>query len=346
MLPVEHLRTEAERLVEAARDPRISPIFYYFAQHTDIASGRTVGRKIGVVQEILCKKLLQQSVAVRDALVYEPKVQGRSGATHKVEFILFQPLEAHELSVGVAGHPWVSAPSLGLRATAIDAAEGRAHLEVTHGTATRRYRVSAGVVLALHPSHRDLVPEGALLQISAITDDAVRVALLDGRQPVASVESKRVGAQRFSGSDNLGSGIQTIEKAKQASLVAVDFDLRFNGSVLPLMGRDAERPFRSFVVLGNGVHWTVHDLAVLGTYVDYTFLAQDAAILRYSDWVRARADAAGEPFFAYFMRYFQGMTKTPPDAFAVTPEDFAPLVPAGTYSLLGRLEEQIRPYPG
>lgn len=35
------------------RDPRISEIFYYFEEHTDIASGRTVGRKIGVIQEII-----------------------------------------------------------------------------------------------------------------------------------------------------------------------------------------------------------------------------------------------------------------------------------------------------
>jgi hypothetical protein len=331
--------------VAAARDPRISPIFYYFEQHTDIASGRTVGRKIGVVQEILCKKMLQQSVALRDALVYEPKVPGYSGATHKVEFILFQPLEAHDLPLGNTAQKWAVAPSLRVQTLSIEADQSRAHLAITVGTVTRRYRVSTGALLGLHATQRDVIPEHPMFQIAAISATSVRVSLLDSTRPVASVESKRVGAQRFAGSDSLGSGIQTIEKAKQASLVAVDFDLRFNGSVLPIMGRDSDRDFRSFVVLGNGVHWTTHDLAVLGAYVDYTFLAQDAAILRYSDWVRAKADAAGEPFFAYFMRYFQGMTKTPPDAFEVGPDDFTPLVPTGTHSLLGKLEEQIGPYP-
>lgn len=330
---------------EAEHDPRISPIFYYFEQHTTIASGRTVGRKIGVVQEILCKKLLQQSPTICDALVYEPKVPGHSGATHKVEFILFQPFEARELPLGGPSRPWDTAPDLHTRATAVGADGASAHVEVTLGNVARKYRVTPGALLVLHPTHRDHAPEGALLQVVAISPEAVRLALLDGTRPLASVESKRVGAQRFAGSDNLGSGIQTIEKAKQASLVAVDFDLRFNGSVLPIMGRNAQRPFRSFVVLGNGVHWTTHDLAVLGTYVDYTFLAGDAAILRYSEWVRAKATAAGEDFFAFFMRYFQGMTKTPPDAFEVTAADFLPLVPTGTHTLLGKLEEQVEPYP-
>lgn len=329
---------------EPAHDPRISEIFYYFEQHTTIASGRTVGRKIGGVQEILCKKLLQQSVTVRDALVYEPKVPGHSGATHKVEFILFQPMEARELAVGASARPWETAPGLRLRAAAIAEDLASAHLEITVGKTAKRYRVAPGALLVLHPTHRDLVPEGALVQVVAISAGSVRVSLLDARRPLASVESKRVGAQRFAGSDNLGSGIQTIEKAKQASLVAVDFDLRFNGSVLPIMGRDSVRPFRSFVVLGNGVHWTTHDLAVLGTYVDYTFLATDEAILRYAEWVRERADAAGQEFFGYFMRYFQGLTKTPPDAFDVTAADFVPLVPTGQHSLLGRLEAQVGPY--
>lgn len=331
--------------MDATRDPRISPIFYYFERHTTIASGRTVGRKIGVVQEILCKKLLQQSRTVRDALVFEPKVQGYSDATHKVEFILFQPLEARDLTVGRAGEAWEAAPSLSVRAIGTELERGLAHVEVGVGASIRRYRVTPGALLVLRPDHRTLIPTHAMLQVVEIRDGVVRVALLDGARPVASVESKRVGAQRFSGSDNLGSGIQTIEKAKQASLVAIDFDLRFNGSVLPIMGRDSKRAFRSFVVLGNGVHWTEHDLRILGTYVDYTFVAQDDGILRYAEWIRAKAEALGEDFFPFFMRYFQGMTVTPPDDFVVTSADFVPIAPPGTYSLLDQLEGQVAPYP-
>ena len=31
------------------RDPKISDIFYYFQEHTNIANGRTAGRKIGTM---------------------------------------------------------------------------------------------------------------------------------------------------------------------------------------------------------------------------------------------------------------------------------------------------------
>lgn len=75
------------------KDPRISEIFYYFEQHTTIASGRTVGRKIGTVQEILVRKLLQTDRRILRSVVYEPRIQGKSRATHKVEFVFFQPVE-------------------------------------------------------------------------------------------------------------------------------------------------------------------------------------------------------------------------------------------------------------
>lgn len=61
---------------------------------------------------------------------------------------------------------------------------------------------------------------------------------------------------------------------------------------------------------------------MLSTYVDYTFLAKDVAIIRYAEYVRAKADAAGESFFNFFMSYFEGMTKTAIDSFKVSSSDF------------------------
>ena len=71
-------------MADMAHDPRISKIFYYFEKHTTIASGRTVGRKIGVVQEILCKKLLMMSERIRDSIIFEPKIHGLL-VRHKVD---------------------------------------------------------------------------------------------------------------------------------------------------------------------------------------------------------------------------------------------------------------------
>jgi len=51
------------------RDPRISEVFYFFEQHTSLETGRTVGRKIGVVQEIILKKHLDSSQKIKDCML-------------------------------------------------------------------------------------------------------------------------------------------------------------------------------------------------------------------------------------------------------------------------------------
>lgn len=325
------------------RDPRISDIFYYFEHCTDIGSGRTLGRKIGVVQEILCKKLLLQSEPVRDSLVYEPKVSGRSGATHKVEFVLFQPAEVlivpRGSSLDATTYENLSVEFVGVNG------EGKARIRIRVGTDWFTQTLKADQLVGAGQLRAALLALGIGIRLVSCDAQSARFAILPGTTPVATVESKRVGAQRFSGSDSLGSGIQTIEKAKQAALVGADFDLRFNETLLALSGIDADRPFRSFVVLGNGVHWTAHDLAVLETYVDYTYLVPDRTIIRYADYVKEAAEELNAEFCSFFRAYFQGMTKTPADAFAVAEDDFDLLRPEEGPSLLQALEGQVGAYP-
>lgn len=307
-------------MAEYAYDPRISKIFYYFEKHTNIASGRTVGRKIGLVQEILCKKLILQSQKVRDSVIFEPKVKGHSGATHKVEFVLFQPLKCLVMPQGV---PAEIVPGLNVMVKKITGDKVQLQLETSAKQVTAT--VQAGHAL-VNKEGKSLAAD-ALIRIPEITADGVRLVALDIFKPIASIESKRVGAQRFSGSDKLGSGIQSIEKAKQASLVAIDYDLAFNPLLLTQGEHSRERVFRSFAILGNGVHWTDHDLRILETYIDYTYLAADEAIIRYADYVRKIAEQKGQDFFKFFMAYFNGMTKTPADSFTVSASDFVPLRP-------------------
>jgi hypothetical protein len=321
------------------RDPGISPIFYYFQEHTTLHSGRTVGRKIGVVQEILCKKLLLTSAAVRDCLIYEPKVPGRSGATHKVEFVLLQPTCAVVLSKGQA---FSILPKLAVSVLSTNPEKQTATIAVSAGKKKGRVTTRPGALIKASK----FVPKGSQpIKVVSVEADKVRLTALDPGAPVASIESKRVGAQRFSSTSKLGSGIQTIEKAKQASLVAVDFDLRYNGNRLALSEAGAKRPFRSFVILGNGIHWKPQDLRVLETYVDCTYRVTDAAVLRYAEFVRGLAQQAQADFFPFFMAYFQGMTKTPPDAFAVSEGDFVAVRPSKAGPFLEAVERQIQPYP-
>ncbi len=326
-------------------DPRISEIFYYFETHTTVESGRTMGRKIGVVQEILTKKLLLSSPRLRDAIVYEQKVAGRSGASHKVEFMFFQPLGAAHLKVGQAKQVPGVPGGLEVELRSVDPAARRAQVAVKFGkTAFSRMTMAEGqpCPIGLRKLLHDV---NVQVKLAEVTASSARLAALAVMPPVASVESKRVGAQRFAGTDKLGSGIQTIEKAKQASLVAIDYDLAFNKTFLPLGSREKRRDFRSIVVLGNGVHWTQNDLSILGTYVDYTYLARDEALIRYFEYVRAKSKQSGAGFKDYFISYFAGMTKTPPDTFAVTADDFVPMVPQGAPNLIDAIEVQLAAYP-
>ena len=336
----------------ATRDPRISEIFYYLESLTDTGSGRTMGRKIGVVQEIICRKLLMQSQKLADAVIFEPYLMGASTADHKVEFVFFQPTLALDFSLteGDTIGPFtrltrVSHKVDDVTITLLRVRGESAQFKVEH--AGNKYKFT----LWLHEHMKAEGPleligtKGGSVKLSAVTADSARLVFVDRDDVRASVESKRVGAQRFSGSDKLGSGIQTIEKAKQASLVAIDADLYFNKTIKAL-AQPGERRYISIVVLGNGVHWTDKDRAILKTYVDFTFLAKDDSIIRYLDYVKAKAVAAGADFKTYLMAYFQGMTKTPPDSFAVTAADFEIIEPAAeTRSLNDILDQHIDNYP-
>jgi hypothetical protein len=95
------------------------------------------------------------------------------------------------------------------------------------------------------------------------------------------------------------------------------------------------------VALGNGVHWNTKDKAVLGTFVDFTFLVKDAGIIRYADYVQETAPE-GSVRIQWFMDYFQGMTKQKYDDFQVTDSDFSIIVPEDEErSLLRILEDHI-----
>lgn len=326
-----------EPLVEAiigSRDHRISDIFYHFEALTTLANGRTVGRKIGVVQEIILRKYLEQSEDLRRRMYLEQLLEGRSGASHKVEFSWYA---VHNAAV----RPGKEIPeAVGLRISRLLPLTDQLRVSLPNGEAS--YLLSLDKATPRSGPLREFLDSHKIdLRIRAVDEKFALLDVVDRSAPIASLESKRVGAQRFSGSDKLGSGIQTIEKAKQASLVAVDLDLLHNGSVKPLEDAGFRKRLISLVALGNGVHWTPKDHAVLGTYVDYTFLVKDAAIIRYADYLR---DAAGDEvdFMEFFMEYFKGMTKQEPDDFEVYDSDFVIITPDSEQrSLLNVIEQHV-----
>jgi len=298
-----------------------------------------MGRKIGVVQEIVCRKLLLQSQRLRDSVIFEPWLKGASGADHKVEFVFFQPRLALNFTTGQAQ------TVKGLAMTLVKSEQNRATFRLATSGMLVRKSVSLHGIIKPHALGLK-ADQDTVIKLSELKPNSARLVFLNPNDVRASVESKRVGAQRFSASEKLGSGIQTIEKAKQTSLVAIDADLKFNGTIKALARPKARRRYISFVVLGNGVHWTEKDKAILRTYVDYAFLIRDASIIRYLKYVKEKADKAGVEFREFLMMYFKGMTKTAPDDFQVSVGDFQVISPKSeTRSMNKILEQHIGTYP-
>ena len=309
--------SDPEEFIAGERDVRISDIFYFFEAMTTLATGRTVGRKIGVVQEILIKKYLESDEALSRRMYLEQMLKGRSGAAHKVEFSWYSISPRSGLSAGDEITPGLQLASVSTETERIRVRgdwQGQPVM-LSVGSPTPR----------IGPLRSFLDTRDLDLRVTGVTENGVSIDVVDRSRLLASLESKRVGAQRFSSSEKLGSGIQTIEKAKQASLVAIDLDLMHNNNVKPLEDANEDKNLISLVALGNGVHWTEKDKAVLGTYVDYTFLVRDVGIIRYANYVKELVGE--EDFLAQFMDYFVGMTKQAPDDFAVTDEDFEIIVP-------------------
>ncbi len=306
-----------------ARRADISPIFYYLESHTSVASGRTVGRKIGVIQEVLLHRYLRQSEVLARGLWLKQSIAGHSGADHKIEFS-WHPYSTHEVV------PGEEIPGTGGLLLSGISAKGLPRLKTPAGMGNKQ-------ALQAHQASQSIG-----VRAFEVNDDMVVFDVCDRTRLLAVLESKRVGAQRFAGSDKLGSGIQTIEKAKQAALVAIDVDRKHNGPRDPAERVDpGEKQCLTVVALGNGVHWTDKDKMILGTYVDYTYTVRDSAIIRYLEHV-AGSCPEGTLMLKHIMSYFQGMTKQPEDAFAATHEDFVVTAPIEEKrTLIAVLDEHV-----
>lgn len=324
-----------------AQQRGISDIFYYFENFTDLKNNRTVGRKIGVLQEIIIRKYLERSAEISHRMLLEYPVVGVSGATHKLEFVVCSIADRLRLPLGQN----LDYSGIELELTSLQAAgaaiAGHWEVEETARRTAFKSPISLGGNFGSAAFRDRFKTEGLIPRLTKIEADFVEISLLDPRDVLISIESKRVGAQRFSDSEKLGAGIQTIEKAKQTALVAVDIDLNLNRVVKAQAVLGQPRKYLSVVVLGNGVHWEAKSRKVLDTFVEHAFLVPDVAIIRYCEYVRKLAEQAGQDFLAFFMKYFKGMTIQLADDFAVTDADFVSITGTSGISLIALMEQHI-----
>ncbi len=324
-----------------AQNPQISSIFYYFESVSTLANGRSLGRKIGVMQEVLLRKYLMQSPLLAERLFIERSLHGFSKATHKMEFLVARVVDRIKLR---AATPYLYG---GIEMHFIKLKDQGAEVELRWEDADKIIKCKA--LMAFNESWKQKVAllrfdrEGVVVRLVKWTEDEIEIVLLEHKTPLAAIESKRVGAQRFSATDQLGAGIQTIEKAKQAALVAIDADLKWNKSLKAFGSADIARPYLSVVVLGNGVHWEAKSRHVLTTYVDQVFLVHDSTIIRYCEFVKEKSQAAGKDFLPFYMSYFPGLTKMQEDGFNVSDADFHSLT-GEKRPLLEVLESHIKQF--
>ena len=324
-----------------AQNPQIFSIFYYFESISNLANGRALGRKIGVMQEVLLRKYLMKSPILSSRLFIERSLHGFSRATHKMEFLLARIDSRITLQIGV---PYLYG---GIELNFVGVNDGIASVELRWQNDEKTVRckttIAPGGSWKTAAALLRFAREDVIVRLVEITPTRLEIVLLEHEMPLAAIESKRVGAQRFKGSDKLGAGIQTIEKAKQAALVAIDADLKWNSSLKSFGSDGIARPYLSVVVLGNGVHWEAKSLHVLTTYVDQVFLVHDSSIIRYCDFIKSKALENNQDFLKFYMEYFQGLTKMQEDEFEVFDSDFHSLNNEDR-SLMRVLEEHVEKF--
>ena len=314
---------------------KISPI--YKATKNWGIKGHVLGRKIGVMQEIIVWKLLRSSNLIKERVLGEVWVEGKSSAEHKVEFGIFSKI----FSEKVASNESYDLETLGFNLKIKDIGSNFVRINVPNLT-DKNCKINFSELngVGLKKNYRNFFNEKNIrIKAFKIKGDHVQLVVLNLSDPLVHIESKRVGVEETKG--KLLPAPQTIEKAKQTSLVAIDLRRKYGG--VWKYNREIGR-FISIAVLGNGVHWKKKDMAILSEYVDYVYKIKDEAIIRYINWIldkRSESDNRKK----ILLKYFKGTKSTPLDEFEVFIDDFYIVYPKiSSKHFLDIIENQINKF--
>jgi hypothetical protein len=268
--------------------------------------GHKIGRKVGDMLELVVMAKIYADKDLSKRIVYEPKLLGATGAGHKVEFAFFESdqspvdgkpfgfIECKKVGVEVTKH---SLTKDGLLVLSLN--------EVLKIPLTRAWMVhdlhfelsvtdisDAGIEVStqatsLQPNRITLVPQQNIKLV--VTEDGVLHILgpEDSLRQIPGIvrickylrfEAIKGGSSTWSLWDCL-TGPQTIEKAKQASLVAMDVRKRVDGQ----WGRDdlteEQKTITSILVLTEASHWEEKSRKVITLCVDHTIIIPDEIIV-------------------------------------------------------------------
>jgi hypothetical protein len=274
----------------------LSNVYRYTEQFGIV--GHRIGRKVGDMLEVVTMACLYQDKETRTRMLTEPKVEGFTGANHKVEFAFYQAgnrskciglVECKKVGVEVTTHSktkngplvlgvgesiahsmrpkWVKNP-----VSPSVVYDGKCKLRVNLGKETYAFDVT----------------EKSKIKI-VITEDGNYAALGPGVH-LASLNLS-IGACHFFNIrectdtsisihiDTCLTGPQTIEKAKQTAWVALDVRKKECGHWGKEDVPDQQRSFVSVLVVGEPSHWEEKSRQVVSTALDYNLFVDDLLIV-------------------------------------------------------------------
>ncbi len=284
--------------------PYITNLYKFIASYN--RRGHQMGRKIGDMLEILTMGAVYRSPDLLARLDTEGKLEGYTSAGHKVEFGFYRDVQNKEglfgavecKCVGVeetisgknnthlrmlnpgtgfdlnfANH-WLE-NTLTCRVNLISISNGTARLQFVYAPDR-----TVNVDMALEDNVKVAIDENAVMHVVAPnTNMHEQVPSIIRVCKIIRLEKVNTNQCQFALSDCL-TGPQTIEKAKQASLVAMDLRKRIDGHWGKEDIAEEDKSMTFVHVICEFSHWETKSRNVIRTCIDHNIIIPDAILVR------------------------------------------------------------------
>lgn len=289
---------------------------YKFTEQFGII-GHRMGRKVGDMLEVVTMACIHTDVASKARMVTEPKVEGFTGAKHRVEFAFYNESDAKRC-IGL-----VECKKVGV--------------EVTKHSKTKRepIRINLGAdfIHTMRPKwvENPIQPkftysaigkltvdlDGNEFEFDVVDDDKIQIVITDDqkysvigpRDNIAAITRNIRTCHIFSVRgvdaemirihiDTCLTGPQTIEKAKQIAWVALDVRKKECDRWGKEELSEEEKTFNSVLVIGEASHWEEKSRKVVRAALDYNLVVEDELVV---ELFKAFIDSFGKEEFEEFV---------------------------------------------
>jgi hypothetical protein len=282
----------------------ISGVFKYIESYH--LMGHQIGRKVGDMLELIVMGKIFSDPQLSRRVIIEPKVLGITGAGHKVEFGFYEDEKAkkEDLPFGIIECKKVGVEvtkSNSIRSSFLNVDTGKevtlsfnpAWVDSAFSFNFKVIKISNNcATLALSVNGNSVgtvdVTVGETLKIAI--DENKNGFFLGPKQSLRDVEGvvrlcRIVKLQNISALQTVWgvydclTGPQTIEKAKQAALVAMDVRRKVDGKWGKEDIKEEDKSVISILVLTEASHWEAKSRKVITTCIDHNIIVPDEIIV-------------------------------------------------------------------